>query len=53
MTSVFTEIIGPSIRTSWKSDHLIVITDRFSKMTKKVQMKGISRSEEFAEHFVN
>ena len=52
LTSVCIDILGEFIKTQRRNEYLLVITDRYSKLTKTVPMKGISAAE-VARHFVN
>lgn len=52
LSPVWIDILGPFIRTSPNNNHLLVITDRFSKKTNTITMKGISDAE-VAKHFLN
>ena len=52
LTSVCIDVLGEFIKTKRGHEYLLVITDRFTKMTKTVPMKGISAAE-VAKHFVN
>ena len=50
--SVCIDILGELVRTPRGHRYLLVITDRFTKMTKTVPMKGVSAGE-VAKHFVD
>lgn len=50
--SVCIDLLDPFIRKYLKNEHIPVITDRFSKMTKTIPMKIICAAE-VAKHFVN
>lgn len=52
LTSLCIDILGPFIRTSRRKEHLLVITERSSNMTKTIPLKGVSAAE-VAKHFVN
>ena len=52
LESVAIDVLGELIRTQRGNEYLLVITDRFTKLTKTVPMKGISAAE-VARHFVN
>lgn len=45
ITSVRIDIVGAFIKTQQRNEYVLVITDRFSKMTKTVPMKSISEAE--------
>ena len=52
LTSVCIDILGEFIKTPRRNEYLLVITDRFTKLTKTIPMKGISAAE-VAKCFVN
>ncbi len=52
LESVAIDVLGELIKTARGHEYLLVITDRFTKLTKTVPMKGISAAE-VAKHFVN
>jgi len=52
LTSVCIDILGEFIKTPRRNEYLLVITDRFTKLTKTIPMKGISAAE-VARCFVN
>ena len=45
LTSVCIDILGEFIKTPRRNEYLLFITDRFTKLTKTIPMKGISAAE--------
>lgn len=52
LTSVCIDIFGECIRTRWKNEILLIITDRYTTLTKRVPVKGNSAAE-VAKNFMN
>ena len=52
LESVAIDVLGELIQTARGNQYILVISDRFTKLTKTVPMKGLSASE-VAKHFVN
>lgn len=51
LASVFIDILCPFVCMLWKKDHLLFITDSFSKITKAIPIKRLSASY-FGKHVV-
>lgn len=51
-SSFCNDILGPFIRAPRRNEYLLVLTDRFYKMTKLIPIRGISAAKS-AKHFAN
>lgn len=50
--SLYVDIFYDFLKTQWRKEYLLVITDCLNKMTEMVPVKGISAAEG-ASHFMN